>query len=90
MPGALGGLIEAIRSLGMSVKLDTNGYFPEVLQWLIDAKLIDYIAMDIKTSWGKYGTAAGVDIDITRLEHSINLIQQFGIDYEFRTTVFPL
>ncbi len=85
----LGDLIESIKSFGFAVKLDTNGYFPEVLQRLIDDSLIDYIAMDIKTAWGKYSKAAGVDIDVLRLKQSINLIKQSGLDFEFRTTCVP-
>jgi pyruvate formate lyase activating enzyme len=85
----LGGLIEEIRSLGLAVKLDTNGYFPEVIRELIDDGLIDCIAMDIKTAWPKYNSAAGVDVDVSRLKRSVDLIKQSGIDYEFRTTCVP-
>ena len=88
--GGLGGLIKEIKNLGFSVKLDTNGYFPEVLRQLIDVGLVDYIAMDIKTAWHKYKQAAGIDVDVERLKKSVDLIRRSGVEYEFRTTCVPL
>ena len=79
-------LIKGIKSLGLSVKLDTNGYFPERIEELVE--LVDYVAMDIKTSPEKYCVAAGVDVEIDRLRKSIDTVKGFK-DYEFRTTVVP-
>ena len=79
--------IKKIREIGVDVKLDSNGYRPEVLKDLLDEGLINYIAMDIKSSEGGYSRAAGVPIDISRIKESIGLIMDSGIDYEFRTTV---
>jgi pyruvate formate lyase activating enzyme len=86
----LGELLASVRGLGFSIKLDTNGYFPEALRGLIDDNLIDYIAMDIKTAWDKYKQAAGVDVDVERLKRSVDLIRRSGIECEFRTTCVPL
>lgn len=80
--------IYEIKKLGFLVKLDTNGYKPDVLQYLIENKLIDYIAMDIKNSLDKYCLTTGVsNIKIDNILRSIELIKESGIDYEFRTTL---
>lgn len=77
-----------IKEIGYDVKLDTNGYQPGVLQELLQKKLIDYVAMDIKNCRGKYAETAGkADFDIGRIEKSIELLRQAQIPYEFRTTV---
>ena len=85
----LGELISAIKEQGLAVKLDTNGYNPQVLQRLLDAGQLDFIAMDIKSSLAKYSRAAGIEVDTGRINRSIELIKNSGIDYEFRTTCVP-
>ncbi len=80
--------IRRIRDMGYLVKLDTNGYHPEMLKKLVDEKLVDYIAMDIKNSPEKYAETSGVDvIDMDKIRASIGIIMGSGISYEFRTTV---
>jgi len=78
-----------IKDLGYKVKLDTNGYKPDVIERLIKEKLVDYIAMDIKAPFPKYSKAIGVKFDIEKIKRSIDLIKNSGIDYEFRTTIVP-
>lgn len=79
-----------IKKLGYLVKLDTNGSNPEMLKDLIDKKLIDYVAMDIKAPLGlKYEKATGVKVDLRKIKRSIEIIKNLGIEYEFRTTVVP-
>ena len=75
--------------MGYHVKLDTNGYRPVVLKALIDARAVDYVAMDVKAPLADYGQAAGRSIDVGRIEQSISLLRTEGILYEFRTTVVP-
>ena len=78
-------LIEEIRELGFSVKLDTNGSSPEMLQNVLP--LVDYVAMDIKNCPEKYcDTCGGVDI-LAQVRESVRLLMDSGVDYEFRTTV---
>ncbi len=77
------------KKLHLPVKLDTNGYYPETLQKLIEDGLVNYVAMDIKTSLKKYNLAVGVDIDIERIKESINILIHLMPHYEFRTTVVP-
>ncbi len=87
--------IRKIKKLGYAVKLDSNGTRPDVLKKLIDEKLIDYIAMDIKSSQKKYAKTAGfVETQnfaplLDRVKLSVNLIMNSRIMYEFRTTVVP-
>ena len=79
--------IRLIRNLGYKVKLDTNGTNPQMLRSLIDEGLLDYVAMDIKSSLRDYGRVCGVeDIKLTPIKDSIDLLLSDVIDYEFRTT----
>lgn len=78
-----------VRQLGLSVKLDTNGYRPDVLQECLERRWVDYVAMDIKTSLARYEPVAGVAVDPKRLQRSMELLLRSEIDYEFRTTVVP-
>lgn len=79
--------IEKIKSLGFSVKLDTNGSFPEKLEKLVNMGLIDYVAMDIKNSRNKYCLTTDAQIDLEKIDKSISFLINSGVDYEFRTTV---
>lgn len=75
-----------LKAMGYATKLDTNGTRPEMLRQLLDAKLLDYIAMDIKAPLEKYALITGVDFNPEVLKQSIDLIRQSGLEYEFRTT----
>lgn len=89
---ALVDFIRKIKKESFLVKLDTNGTNPEVIKRLIDEKLIDYVAMDIKAPLvkEKYEFACGVTgFDIEKIKESISIIKNSGIEYEFRTTVVP-
>lgn len=79
--------LERIRALGFGIKLDTNGSFPEKLRQIVDAGLVDYIAMDIKNCREKYDISAGTDSYTDSVFESIEYIMSYGIPYEFRTTV---
>lgn len=91
--------IEKIKALGFLVKLDSNGTRPDVLKKVIEAKMVDYIAMDIKNSLEKYKYTVGTvssaqggpawSGDIERIKLSVALIMQGGLEYEFRTTAVP-
>ena len=80
--------IRDIRSLGLAVKLDTNGYRPDVLKALCQKGLLDYAAMDIKAGRDRYETAAGVcGLDMKRIDESIRFLLEGHLPYELRTTV---
>lgn len=75
-----------VKALGFKVKLDTNGTDPHKLEALINAGLLDYIAMDIKSSAEGYEKVAGVSIDVERIKRSIAVIKNSSLPHEFRTT----
>lgn len=80
--------IEKVKGLGFLVKLDSNGTHPEIIKELIDKKLIDYVAMDIKNSLEKYALTTGEkSVDLSKIQQSIKLLMTSGIKYEFRTTL---
>lgn len=77
--------IKQIKSLGFSVKLDTNGSFPEMIERVLPD--LDYAAMDIKAPLEKYSDITNVPVDTDNILKSIKLLQNSNINYEFRTTV---
>ena len=79
--------IKNIKELGFAVKLDTNGTNPQILEELINEKLLDYIAMDIKAPIDKYEFIVNCNVNIENIKKSINLIKNSCVNYEFRTTV---
>ncbi len=79
--------LEQIKNLGFAIKLDTNGTNPSMLKNLIEKKLVDYVAMDIKAPIEKYPDVIGLDISINKILESIDILKNSGIEYEFRTTV---
>lgn len=80
--------IAQIKELGYSVKLDTNGSFPEKLISIVEKGLVDYVAMDIKNSKEKYGATIGLDnFQIAPIEMSVDFLLQGKVDFEFRTTI---
>jgi len=81
-------LIKKIKDMGFLVKLDTNGTNPVLVQKLINKKLIDFVAMDLKGTFEKYSEIVGVNVDLKLIQDSIALIEESGIDYLFRTTVY--
>ena len=81
--------IKKIKKMGYQVKLDTNGSNPKMIKHLIDNSLVDYIAMDVKAPKEKYNEAVGIEVDIRKIQESINLLKEEKVDYEFRTTLVP-
>ncbi len=93
MQSDLPAFIRSVKALGYAVKLDTNGALPDALSALLDEKLLDYVAMDIKNCREKYAVTAGFtearanEKLLANVEKSIALIKNAGIPFEFRTTV---
>ena len=80
--------LRRVKDLGYAVKLDTNGSFPDRLEALISAGLVDKVAMDIKNSPELYALTVGLPaFDIAPVERSKELLLSGVVDYEFRTTV---
>ena len=79
-------LIAKIKALGYKVKLDSNGTNPQMLRTLIEGGLIDYVAMDIKSSPAGYPLATGVPFN-EKVRESVLLLKENKVPYEFRTTL---
>lgn len=78
-----------VKSLGVLVKLDTNGSRPKMLRKLMDERLVDYVAMDVKAPLRRYPEVVRFKIDIDAVKQSIRLLRRGSVDHEFRTTVVP-
>ena len=88
LQGDLFDFMKKVKDMGMLIKLDTNGYFPDKLSDAINSGLVDYVAMDIKNCKDKYALTAGLDnMDISKIEKSVDILMSGKIDFEFRTTV---
>jgi pyruvate formate lyase activating enzyme len=79
--------LRKIKAMSFAVKLDTNGSEPDVIKDLLEEKLIDYIAMDIKAPLEKYESIIRAKIDTDLIRESIGIILMSKIPYEFRTTI---
>jgi pyruvate formate lyase activating enzyme len=86
----VGDLCARIKQLGFSVKLDTNGSFPYGLMKLCALKVVDYVALDIKTALDeRYDKACGGKVEVGLVERSLEFLLKGKTDYEFRTTLVP-
>ena len=81
------GFIVKVKAKGFMVKLDSNGTRPKVLAKAISQKLVDYIAMDIKSPLARYSETVARPVDCRAIRQSIKLLISSPVDYEFRTTV---
>ena len=80
--------IARIKDMGYAVKLDTNGYRPAVLRALVEAGLLDYVAMDVKNSLARYGETVGIaHFDTAPIEESMDYLMEGRVPFEFRTTL---
>ena len=81
--------LNKIKALGFKIKIDTNGTLPKALGKLIKQDLVDYIAMDFKTSYEKYSTMGATPDQTEAVKESLQMITSSKIPYEIRTTVVP-
>lgn len=80
--------LSKLKELSVSIKIDTNGTFPRQLKYIVNERLCDSVAMDIKNSFERYPETVGrPDFDISPIKESIEFLKSCGIDHEFRTTV---
>ena len=77
-----------VKEMGFAVKLDTNGTFPEKLSSLLEKGLVDYVAMDIKTSPQRYPEVSGVSNEalFENVQKSVEILKKSAVPHEFRTT----
>ena len=80
------GFLQAVKEMGYAVKLDTNGMLPGRLSEVLATKLVDYVAMDIKSSPDGYPAATGTDADVSAVTDSLSILRASGIPFELRTT----
>ncbi|WP_136795726.1 MULTISPECIES: anaerobic ribonucleoside-triphosphate reductase activating protein [Desulfosediminicola] len=78
--------LATIRGMGYKIKLDSNGSNPKMLKQVIQAELVDYIAMDIKADWGNYERLCGTPVDLEKINRSIEILANSGTPHLFRTT----
>ena len=81
--------IKKIKKMGFSVKVDTNGSYSNVVSYLIEDDIVDYWAIDVKTTPQKYKIMAKKDDIIENVGKSIKLITDSKSELELRTTVLP-
>lgn len=87
----LGGFLSRCQRMGFAIKLDTNGSLTTALCSVVVRGLVNYVALDVKTSFGRYSQVTGCKIQDSKceIEESIRLIIDSGVEYELRTTVVP-
>ncbi len=78
---------QRVKKLGYAIKLDTNGFSPQILDELIKNRLIDYIAMDIKAPLSRYAEVCGVKVRTDDIQSSLEIIKHSQLPYEFRSTL---
>ncbi len=81
--------IKLIKEIPLDVKIDTNGLNPGVIEILLRSELLDYVAIDIKTSPEKYEFLTNRKIDFSRIKQTVDIVRDSGVDYELRTTCIP-
>lgn len=87
-PG-LDAFLAAVRAMGFKVKLDTNGTNPDVLKALLDERLVDFVALDVKAPTDLYEHICGAPVDQSAISRSVALLLAGRVRYEFRTTFAP-
>ena len=78
--------LRKVKDMGYAIKLDTNGMLPQRLAEVLATNLVDYVAMDIKSSPDGYAAATGTDADVSAVTDSLSLLRHSGIPFELRTT----
>lgn len=90
LQNGLAEFLSDVRALGYAIKLDTNGYRPDVLAALLHQRLLDYVAMDVKAPPERYAEVAGLpNLAIDAIARSLELLRAGHVAYEVRTTVIP-
>ena len=81
-------ILTYVRQIGLKTKLDTSGIYPENLKKILDLDLLDYISLDVKTTFSKYKKITGLNVG-ANVKKSMELINQAGVHLEIRTTYVP-
>lgn len=81
--------IRTVKQMSLSVKIDTNGLNPSVIENLLSHDLLDYVAVDVKTSPEKYELLTERPVDFSLIKRTLSMLKESGVDYEIRTTCIP-
>ena len=81
-------ILQYVRQIGLKTKLDTSGIYPENLKRILDLNLVDYVSLDIKTTFSKYRKITGSNVGF-QVKKSMGLINEAGVHLEARTTYVP-
>lgn len=85
----LSSTLSQIKQMGLAIKLDTNGLRPDVVARLMEQQLLDYVALDVKTSPERYGELHHRPVALGELKKTVDLLLSGDVEYEFRTTCVP-
>ncbi|WP_407413371.1 anaerobic ribonucleoside-triphosphate reductase activating protein [Methanobrevibacter sp.] len=85
---AVAEILTYVRQIGLKTKLDTSGIYPEKLKKLLDLNLLDFVSLDVKTTFSKYKKITGANIGF-QVKKSMDLINEAGVHLEVRTTFVP-
>jgi pyruvate formate lyase activating enzyme len=89
LQAGLSGFLTRVKRLGYLCKLDTNGSRPDVVRALLDAGLVDYVALDVKAPWDRYREFCGPSADPAKVLATLAMLRDGKVDYECRTTFLP-
>ena len=81
-------ILKYVRQIGLKTKLDTSGIYPDKLKEILDLDLLDYVSLDVKTTFSKYRKITGANIGF-QVKKSMDLINEAGVHLEIRTTYVP-
>ncbi len=87
-PDAVIEILTYVRQIGLKTKLDTSGIYPDHLKRILDLDLLDYVSLDVKTTFSKYRKITGANVGF-QVKKSMDLINQAGVHLEIRTTYVP-
>ena len=81
-------ILKYVRQIGLKTKLDTSGIYPDKLKEILDLNLLDFVSLDVKTTFSKYKKITGANVGF-QVKKSMNLINEAGVHLEARTTYVP-
>ena len=81
-------ILKYVRQIGLKTKLDTSGIYPDRLKEILDLDLLDFVSLDVKTTFSKYRKITGANVGF-QVKKSMDLINQAGVHLEARTTYVP-
>jgi len=88
------GFLKEVKNIGYDIKLDTNGTYPKKLASILSEGLVDYVAMDVKSSWSGYPKLIGLEDApavcgpiVENVKKSMEILKSSGTEFEFRTTI---